>query len=204
MCKLVEVTELPPAELPKHVTARHVINGLGEHYAAFLAANNLTGWQVAEDYVLRDDRLADQLLLISQSTGLYVLRLKRIAKYLTKVARANGAEIKLTNVQEMLARALGYSGYHIAVHCRTVDDFIENIWPAGAAMSLTTLNEEARTSVNSELMDRLSERIEFNRKRDLLQSQIEDPISAKKLKIEHKKRDRPKGWVRVIPRHDNK
>ncbi|MFJ7794463.1 hypothetical protein [Pseudomonas sp. NPDC096950] len=197
---MVEITELPPDELPKSLTARHVIQGLGEHLTAFLAANNMTGWQVAEDYVLRDDHLGDQLLLISQSTGLYVVRLKRIAKYLTKVARANGAEIQLANVQEMLARALGYSGYHIAVHCRTVDDFIENIWPAGAAMSLTTLNEEAGLPMNPELMDRLRERIKFNEKRDLLQSQIEDPISAKKLKIELRKRDRPKGWAPVISR----
>ncbi|EPZ4269914.1 hypothetical protein ACXNAO_006897, partial [Pseudomonas aeruginosa] len=64
-----EIQELPPEELPKQITARHVTRSLGQHLEAFLAANNLQGWKAEEEYVLRDDRLADQLLLLTQVTG---------------------------------------------------------------------------------------------------------------------------------------
>lgn len=37
---MVDVTVLPPEEAPPQLTARYVISSLGEHWTAFLAANN--------------------------------------------------------------------------------------------------------------------------------------------------------------------
>lgn len=192
---MIEIVEVPPEELPKLVTARYVAHSLGEHLEAFLAANNMSGWKVDEDYILRDDRIGDQLLLLSQSTGLYVSRFKRMAKILMKLGRANGAELKLTTAQEMLAHALGYNCYQIAYRCRTVDDFIENVWPMGAAMSLDTLNKEAvELRVNPDLLKRLRERIQFNVQRDKqFSSSGTDPLAAKQLRRERKKRQRTQG-----------
>lgn len=201
---MVDIVVIPADELPRHLTARHVVQGLGEHLDAFLAANNMSGWKAEDEYILRDDRVADQLLLVSQATGLYVTRLKRIAKSLTRIGRANGADLKISNVQEMLARALGYNGYHIAYHCRTVDDFIENIWPMGAAMSLDTLNRNGEClDANPNLRDRLLERMQFNRQRDHLLRSNDDPVVGKALKRERKVRDKPKGWADIIPRPTN-
>jgi hypothetical protein len=63
---MVDITILPPEDAPPQLTARYVIGSLGEHWAAFLAANNISGWVQDDDYVLRDDRIADLLLTISR------------------------------------------------------------------------------------------------------------------------------------------
>ena len=70
---MVEYIEIPPQEPAKQITARHVAHHLGEHLAGFLAANNLSSWAAEDDHVLREDRLSDQILMVSQCTGLSVL-----------------------------------------------------------------------------------------------------------------------------------
>lgn len=162
-----EIQELPPEEIPKQITARHVTRSLGQHLEAFLASNNLQGWKAEEEYVLRDDRLADQLLLLTQVTGLYLGQFKRYSTRLLKLARRNGAEIRLTEVQGMVARALGYNSYHVAYKCRSVDDFIDNLWPQGAAMSLVSLDGAvAGMRQQSAVIQRLIDRYRFNKERD--------------------------------------
>ncbi|EPG8944069.1 hypothetical protein L4Z64_001476 [Pseudomonas aeruginosa] len=201
---MVEIIEVPPQELPKQITAKHVAHSLGEHLEAFLAANNMTGWQHEEDYVLRDDRLGDQLLLISQSTGLSVALIKRMAKRLKKLGQANGAELKLSAVQEMLAHALGYRNFKLALVCRTVDDFIENIWPMGAAMSLESLNKEGEDiQMNPALRQLLKERIRFNRQRDSALNDViaEDPKRGRQMKKERLKRQKKLVRQVVTPRN---
>ena len=51
-----------PQEIPKTITARVAISRLGEHLQAFLNANNISKWTTDEDYVLKDDKLADVLV----------------------------------------------------------------------------------------------------------------------------------------------
>jgi len=194
-----EIIELPPAEIPRQITARHVIHSLGEHLAAFLAANNMQGWKQPDTYVLRQDRLADQLLLLSQATGLYIGQYKQLNKQLVKVTRASGAGIKHTVIMDMMARALGYSSYLIAYRCRTVDDFIENVWPSGAAMSLVSLDEavEGANNRRSAVINRLLDRYRMNKERDKLTNcggkphkDGRDPEAIKVMRGERRKRHR--------------
>ncbi|AJA16804.1 hypothetical protein OFL75_34925 [Pseudomonas aeruginosa] len=190
-----EIQELPPEEIPKQITARHVTRSLGQHLEAFLAANNLQGWKAEEEYVLRDDRLADQLLLLTQVTGLYLGQFKRYSTRLLKLARRNGAEIRLTEVQGMVARALGYNSYHVAYKCRSVDDFIDNLWPQGAAMSLVSLDGAvAGMRQQSAVIQRLIDRYRFNKERDRMVNAgakpggQADPKMAKKMQGERRRR----------------
>lgn len=190
---MVEPVEILPQEPPKQITARHVAHHLGEHLTGFLAANNMSGWVAKEDYVLRDDRLSDQILLVSQSTGLSVDRFRRIAKKLKKLGQAHGADLTLTGAKYMLAHALGYSSPQMAMQCRTVDEFIENIWPKGAAMSLVSLSDAVDgPHVNPELLALLKDRIQFNQKRDatVAITTSADPKAGKKMRLERRERQR--------------
>lgn len=193
---MVEYIEVPPQEPAKQITARYVAHHLGEHLAGFLAANNLSSWAPEEDHVLREDRLSDQILLVSQCTGLSVDRFRRLAKKLKKLGRENGGELTLTAAKHMLAHALGYSSYQLAMQCRTVDEFIENIWPKGAAMSLVSLDKAVDgASVSPDLLRLLKDRIQFNQKRDktLIETTAAAPKIAKKMRLERRERQRRLG-----------
>jgi hypothetical protein len=166
---VVEIIELQPQEAPKTLTARHAIETLGEHYTAFLAANNLSGWKPAEDYVLRDDRLADVLVEISLSTGMYLGHFKRVASRLRILTVQADSKIKQRAVLEMIAKALGYPSYLLAKRCRSPEDFIENLWPVGASISLHALEFERGAVVGDPLTSRrLLQHYRFNEQRDRL------------------------------------
>lgn len=193
---VVEYIEVPPQEPVKQVTARYVANHLGEHLAGFLAANNMSGWVPEDDHVLREDRLSDQVLLVSQCTGLSVDRFKRLAKKLKKLGQENGGELTLTAAKNMLAHALGYSSSQLAMQCRTVDEFIENIWPKGAAMSLVSLDKSVGGAhVSPDLLTLLLDRIQFNQKRELAltETMATAPKIGKKMRLECRKRQRRLG-----------
>ncbi|KZN20528.1 MULTISPECIES: hypothetical protein [Pseudomonas] len=196
---MTEITQLPPQEPPKQITARFVINTLGEHWVAFLAANNMSGWTAEEEYVLRDDRFADVLLMIASSTGMYLGQLKRSGKQLRNLAAATENHVGLSKIYDMISKALGYSGYAIAYKCRTVDDFIENVWPLGAAMSLVTLDSEVRTGMSdSQVIKMLRDRHTFNQQRDgqasamladaKTKAQRREPANLNELKQEKKRK----------------
>ena len=190
---MVEYIEIPPQEPAKQITARHVAHHLGEHLAGFLAANNLSSWAAEDDHVLREDRLIDQILLVSQCTGLSVDRFRRLAKKLKKLGQENGGELTLTAAKNMLAHALGYSSYQLAMQCRTVDEFIENIWPKGAAMSFVSLDRAVDgLPVSPEILTLLQKRIQANQKRDqiLTETMAEAPKIGKKMRKERRERQR--------------
>lgn len=93
----------------------------------------------------------------------------------------------------MLAHALGYSSYQLAMQCRTVDEFIKNIWPKGAAMSLVSLDKAVDgLHVNPNLLTLLKERIQFNQKRDqaLTETMAAAPKVGKEMKQERRERQR--------------
>lgn len=207
---MVEYIEVPPQEPPKQMTARHIARHLGEHLAGFLAANNLSSWTPEDDHVLREDRLSDRILLVSQCTGLSVDRFRRLAKRLKKLGRENGGELTLTAAKHMLAHALGYSSYQLAMQCRTVDEFIENIWPKGAAMSLVSLDKAVDgVHLSPDLMTLLKGRIQFNQKRDqtLTETTEAAPKIGKKMWRERRERqrrlaseeNRPMGFIKPAP-----
>lgn len=137
----MQVTVLPPQPDEPQITARHAIQGLGQHAEAFLAANNLQGWAEDEAYVLRLDRLADVLLMLSASTGLYAGQVKRFARRISKLSNAGGSKIKRATALNLVVKALGYYSYEVAYRCRSADDFIQNFWPHGSAMSLHSLEK---------------------------------------------------------------
>lgn len=190
---MVECILVPPQEPAKQMTARYVAHHLGEHLAGFLAANNLSSWAPDEDYVLREDRLSDQILMVSQCTGLSVDGLRRLAKKLKKLVQENGGELTLTAAKQMLAHALGYSSLQLAMQCRTVDEFIENIWPQGAAMSLVSLDKAVDgAQISPGLLALLKDRIQFNQKRDqaLAETTAAAPKIGKKMRLERRERQR--------------
>lgn len=193
---MVEYIEVPPQEPVKQMTARHVAHHLGEHLAGFLAANNMSSWAPEDDHVLREDRLSDQILLVSQCIGLSVDRFRRLAKKLKKLGQENGGEVTLTAAKHMIAHALGYSSYQLAMQCRTVDEFIDNIWPKGAAMSLVSLDKAVDGSpISPDLLTLLKDRIQFNQKRDqaLAETTAASPRLGKKMRQERRERQRRLG-----------
>jgi hypothetical protein len=164
---MVTIIELPPQSEPHQLTARAAVVHLGEHFESFLAANNLRGWYPDANYVFRDDRLADQFVLIALSSGLSLKRCKITNKRLRKIARASGCTIKCGAMYEMLAHALGYSRWYFAYKCRTVDDFIENTWPLGGVISLASFDEQAIEKISRRSVDaRMAERYRYNKIRD--------------------------------------
>jgi hypothetical protein len=166
---MVDITILPPEGAPPQLTARYVIGSLGEHWAAFLAANNISGWVQDDDYVLRDDRIADLLLTISATTGMYMGQFKRMASRLSALSKDCGNQIQLSAINEIVAKALGYYSYNFAYKCRTADDFIENVWPTGEALSLTEMDAEAgAVGRHLQTKSRLMERLKMNIARDRL------------------------------------
>lgn len=182
-----EITMLPQDEVPKQITARGVIDTLGEHWVAFLAANNMSGWAADDAYVLRDDRFADVLLAISATPGLFVGQVKRQASKLKKLSESAGTKVPITRVNEMIAKALGYSTYQFAYKCRTVDDFIQNVWPVGSAMSLTELDAQSNSQLRySGVFNDLLDRCRFNLERD----RIAKEPGLERLRREKRRREK--------------
>lgn len=185
-----EIIVLPPAAAPTQLTARYVSQSLGEHWTAFLAANNMAGWVRDDDYILRDDRIGDLLLTISATTGLYLGQFKHMASAISALSKESGSKIQLSAVNEIVAKALGYYSYNFAYKCRTTDDFIENVWPTGAALSLTELDIEAgdvrqHLYTKNRLMDRLKMNISRDRRANLdssIKRGSRERIQAQKLK----------------------
>lgn len=57
-------TVYPAQEAEKPLTARVAIVQLGDHLQAFLNSNNISSWAPTDDYILREDRLADVLVCL--------------------------------------------------------------------------------------------------------------------------------------------
>lgn len=139
----MEITILPPQPDEPQITARHAIQSLGQHAESFLAANNLKGWVAEEDYVLRYDRIADLLLMLSASTGLYLGQVKRFARRISKLSQSEAGKIALREALDLVVKSLGYFSYDVAYKCRSADEFIQNFWPQGAVLGLNSLEDNA-------------------------------------------------------------
>ncbi len=119
------VQELPPEEAPKQITVRYVSRTLGDHFAGFLAANNLSGYLADPDYVLRDDRVGDILLATSVKPG---MRIEDIKQQASDLKRLTEKQLGHSKCLELLARALGYPTYYLASVCRDADGYVHNVW----------------------------------------------------------------------------
>jgi hypothetical protein len=157
-----EVIIVDAEDGPRGVTVRHVANSLGEHFAGFLAANNMGGWvrDVGDDYVLDRNKLADTIMLFAGSSHQTLNKFSKAAKRLVRAARANGSELKHGQVLDMLARALGHNGYVEAHQARNKEDVIFNEWPRSSGMSLVSLDQEvSKRRVNAKSLEGMSARI---------------------------------------------
>lgn len=175
---MIEIMTLPPQEAPKQLTARQVCESLGEHYEAFLAANNIKGW-IIDDHVLDNSHISDVLFRISASTGLYVGRLSNEGGHLRKLAKEAGNDAPLHFWMNCAARALGYPSYHLAHSCRRENGFVENLWPEGALMNPDDFGEELpRDKEHRRIVQTMNMNYRANKLRDRQYNQLRRVLKA--------------------------
>jgi len=98
-------TVLPPQPTPKRLTARHAIETLGEHYRAFLLANNLSGFLEDPDTELKEDRIGDMLIAISCSPGMTTEEIFEQAKQFQELSQN---ELTFSKAVALVLSALNY------------------------------------------------------------------------------------------------
>ncbi|WP_288440961.1 hypothetical protein [uncultured Pseudomonas sp.] len=162
-----------PQEIPKTLTARVAISHLGEHLRAFLNANNISNWAPDEEYVLRDDKLADVLVTLGTAKGMTIAQMKYQAKKVLKLAKAGGAKIQLGHSYSMVANCLGYRDFRTSLQCRSVDNYVDNLWLTGVLLRDGLLASERPESwPSSRITDELRARMRFNKTRSNIVNQI--------------------------------
>ena len=160
-------TVYPAQEVDKLLTARVAIIHLGDHLQAFLNANNISNWAPSDDYVLREDRLADVLVCLGTAKGMSIAQIKYRARKLLKLVRAAGNPMKLNFAYNLVANCLGYKAYRLAYMCRSIDHHVENLWPLDMINNGHLFNEgEVLMWPSSSTSAMLRERMQFNRHRD--------------------------------------
>ncbi|WP_122861043.1 hypothetical protein [Pseudomonas viridiflava] len=166
-------TVYPPQEIDKAITAKAAIAHLGDHFQAFLNANNISSWAPADDYTLRDDRVADTLVYLGASKGMGIAQMKYRGKKLMKVVKAPGGTMKLSFAYNLVANCLGYAAFQFANRCRSVDHYVENLWPLGMVNNGHLFEDMKREHwPSSSVSLRMRENIEINKVRDGLFKEI--------------------------------
>lgn len=160
--------QFPPEPDEKQLTAKAPIRHLAEHKEFFLIFNNKNSWLNEEQYQFNYNLMSDRLLKLSTSKGCSLKNLKVDAKNLKRTFKKAGAIIKLSGIYTALAGALGYSSYQLARNCRTVDEYIENLWPADVVLGKEFMEGRLHMEVwpSTKLLNKLKPRILFNSKRD--------------------------------------
>ena len=178
-------TVYPAQESEKPLTARVAIVQLGDHLQAFLNSNNISSWAPTDDYILREDRLADVLVCLGTAKGMSIAQIKYRAKNLLKVVRAYGNPMKLSFAYDLVANCLGYKAFRLAHMCRSIDHYVENLWPLDVINNGRLFNEGAFLAwPSSSTSEMLRERMQFNKQRDSLYNDIK-----KRSKIERTKKE---------------
>ncbi|MBF8806566.1 hypothetical protein [Pseudomonas asiatica] len=162
-----------PQPVDKQLTAKVAIANLGEHFDAFLNANNISSWAQDDSYLLRDDNVADVLILLGTTKGMTVGQLKYQGKKIIKLVAAFGGKLRQMVAYRMVANCLGYETYEFALSCRSVDDYIDNLWAGGMVAGAVFLDNARLMSWPATAMSiELRSRIEFNKKRGKLLSAV--------------------------------
>lgn len=160
-------TVYPPQEVDSVLSARAAITHLGEHFQAFLNANNISNWAPLDDYTLREDRVADVLVYLGTSKGMTVAQIKYRTRKLMRVVSSSGGTMKLSFAYNIVANCLGYAEYRFAYMCRSVDHYVENLWPLGMVNNGCLFEDMERKSwPSSEVSLRMRENLQFNKIRD--------------------------------------
>ncbi|VVQ15223.1 hypothetical protein PS914_05705 [Pseudomonas fluorescens] len=179
-------TVYPPQEVDKVLTARAAIIHLGDHLQAFLNANNISSWAPADDYTLRDDRVADALVYLGTAKGMSIAQIKHRARKLMKVVRSSGGTMKLNFAYNVVANCLGYEDYRFAYMCRSVDHYVENLWPLGMVSNGCLFKDMERASwPSSSVSLRMRENLQFNKVRDGVVKEIRRKSKKERSPKEH-------------------
>jgi hypothetical protein len=156
----------PPQETDAVLTAKAAILHLGDHFQAFLNANNISSWAPTDDYTLRDDRVADVLVYLGTAKGMSIAQIKYRAKRLVKVVKSSGGAMKLTFAYNVVANCLGYESYNFAFRCRSIDHYVENLWPLGVISNNCLFKEEGVVKwPSSSVTQRMRDNLKFNKAR---------------------------------------
>lgn len=150
----------PPQTPPAQLTAKAAAEHLGEHFQAFLKANNLFGWRSDLDYELRDDRVADIMVRIGNTMGMSIGQIQYHGKVLKKLYTASKIKIPHIMYYNIVANCLGYDTYQFAYMCRSADNYVNNLWPtdmvlAGQLLSSKTLGHSKVASLPEEIRARI-------------------------------------------------
>lgn len=103
---MVEITVLPSQPAPQRITVRQACDSLGEHYQAFLAANNLKGYVDDPDRLLSIDKIGDLILLAMLSTH---LTRDEYNWYLSRLQELSNGLLSNSRAKIVLRQALGYN-----------------------------------------------------------------------------------------------
>lgn len=178
-------TVYPAQEVEKPLTAKVAIVHLGDHLQAFLNANNISSWAPTNDYILREDRVADVLVCLGTAKGMSIAQIKYRAKKLLKLVRADGNPMKLSFAYDLVANCLGYKAFRLAHVCRSIDHYVENLWPLDVMSNGRLFNEgELLAWPSSSTSEMLRERMQFNKNRDGLYNDIKKRSRKERTKKE--------------------
>lgn len=94
-----------------------------------------------------------------------------------KVVKASGCTMKLSFAYNVVANCLGYAAFQFASRCRSVDHYVENLWPLGMVSNGYLFEGVRREHWPSSLVSlRMRENIEFNKVRDGLFKEIKRKV----------------------------
>ena len=117
-----------------HSLPRAPAESLGDHSELFMLFNNRGSWASEEQYKFSFDLLSDRLIRLGTRRGCYLKSMKKDVQNIRRQLKKLGIRIKVHHIYTALAGALGYSTYQLARDCRTVDDYIDNLWPPGITL----------------------------------------------------------------------
>lgn len=140
---MVEVTVLPPQVSFPQLTAKHVIKTLGEHRTAFMNANNLSGY-VDDDYVLREDKVADLLTMIGCTKGMTWQQVKDFGWKIKQLTKDSKSKLSLVACIDLVSKALGYNGQALAQVCQNREGFVENLWGEGIVVDMKMFEQDGK------------------------------------------------------------
>ena len=163
----MKIIELPPGPDEQQLTARAPAERLGDHSELFLLFNNRGSWASEEQYKFSFDLLSDRLIRLGTRRGCYLKSMKRDVENIRRQLKKLGIRIKVHHIYTALAGALGYSSYQLARDCRTVDDYIDNLWPPGITLGRQFLLGKMPKGgwPSTKLIKWLEPRIAYNKKR---------------------------------------
>lgn len=126
---------LPPQPAPKALTAARHVDGLHEHFLAFLNANNANGFVMEEVIAVEPQTIGSIMQQALDNPYLTLKRFKQFAKRVKKVA--NHKKLKHSTLLDILAVSFGYPDYDTAVHLA-----MENGGILRQLRDVSTINQE--------------------------------------------------------------